>query len=73
MSRDLTVEPPRGFEPRTYALRDKFLPPKPRGKSIRSNGFRPIQTPQDHSSSLELGLAVGLTFHRSDPRFGPWT
>jgi hypothetical protein len=22
MSRDFTLEPPRGFEPRTYALRD---------------------------------------------------
>ena len=26
MSRDFTVEPPRGFEPRTYALRELGFP-----------------------------------------------
>jgi hypothetical protein len=69
----LRVEPPVGFEPRTYALRDKSPPSRLRGKSARSNGSRPIQTPQDHSSALASVLAVGLPFHGSDPRFGPWT
>ena len=53
------VEPPRGFEPRTYALRDNFPSPRPRGKFGDSNMFRLIQTRADPLRPMELGLTMG--------------
>ena len=51
----------------------KFHPHNYEGNPFVPMVIRLIQTTPGQSSSLELGLAVGLTSNRPDTRFGPWT
>jgi hypothetical protein len=70
---DSFLEPPRGFDPRTYTLRDKSPSSRLSGDCSRSKAFRPVQTTPDHSSSLKLGLTVGLAFGHQEADLRSWT